>query len=131
MSVYPVYAPADPLGYDRNIVYQVTPDDACVALFAHAGVSSAVFQAPLLMALTVFTPPLAGWSILVGIAVSARARDVRVAQQITTFASFPPVAVAALMSFRVIAQSLPAALGLAAGLVLIDSNGLTGRVGDV
>jgi len=96
---------------------------ACVALFANEGVPSAVFRAPLMLALALFTPLIAGWSILVGIAVSARARDVRVAQQIATFASFPPVAVAALMSFRVIPQSLAVALGLAAGLLLIDSLG--------
>jgi ABC-type transport system involved in multi-copper enzyme maturation permease subunit len=52
---------------------------ACVALFAHPAVSSAVFRAPLLLALALFTPLIAGWSILVGIAVSARSRDVRVA----------------------------------------------------
>jgi ABC-2 type transport system permease protein len=96
---------------------------ACVALFAHPAVSSAVFRAPLLLALALFTPLIAGWSILVGIAVSARSRDVRVAQQIATLASFPPVAVTALMSFGVIPQSLAVALGLAAGLVLVDSLG--------
>jgi ABC-type transport system involved in multi-copper enzyme maturation permease subunit len=96
---------------------------ACAALFSHPGVASAVFQAPLLLALALFTPLIAAWSILVGIAVSARSRDIRVAQQIGTFASLPPVAVAALMSFRVIPQSLPVALGLAAGLVLVDSLG--------
>jgi ABC-type transport system involved in multi-copper enzyme maturation permease subunit len=96
---------------------------ACVALFAHPAVSSAVFQAPLLLALALFTPLIASWSILVGIATSARSRDVRVAQQIATFASFPPVALTALMAFRVVPRSLAAALGLAAGLVLVDSLG--------
>ncbi len=96
---------------------------ACVALFAHPAVSSAVFRAPLLLALALFTPLIAGWSIWVGIATSARSRDVRVAQQIATLASLPPVAVTALMSFRVIPQSLAVALGLAAGLVVVDSLG--------
>jgi ABC-2 type transport system permease protein len=95
----------------------------CVGLFAHAGVSSAVFKAPILLALALFTPLIASWSILVGIATSVRARDVRVAQQIATFASLPPVAVTALMSFRVIPESLSVALGLAAGLLLVDSLG--------
>ncbi len=96
---------------------------ACVELFAHPAVSSAVFRAPLLLALALFTPLIAGWSILVGIAVSARSRDVRVAQQIATLASFPAVGVTALMSFDVIPQSLAVALGLAAGLLVIDSLG--------
>jgi ABC-type Na+ efflux pump permease subunit len=94
-----------------------------VALFAHPAVSSAVFRAPLLLALALFTPLIAGWSIWVGIATSARSRDVRVAQQLATLASLPPVAVTALMSFGVIPQSLAVALGLAAGLVVIDSLG--------
>jgi len=96
---------------------------ACVALFAHPGVSSAVFRAPLLLALGLFTPLIAAWSIWVGIATSARSRDVRVAQQIATLASLPPVAVAALMAFDVIPQTLGVALGLAAVLVLVDSLG--------
>jgi ABC-type Na+ efflux pump permease subunit len=96
---------------------------ACVALFAHAGVPSAVFQAPLLVALALFTPLIAGWAIWAGIAISARARDVRVAQQIATLASLPPVAVTALMSFHVIPENLAVALGLAAGLVVMDGLG--------
>ena len=96
---------------------------ASVATFAHPAVSSAVFQAPPLLALALFTPLIASWSILVGIATSARSRDVRVAQQIATLASLPPVAVAALMAFRVIPQSLAVALGLAAGLLLFDGLG--------
>lgn len=59
--------------------------------------------------------------ILVGIAVSARSRDVRVAQQLATLASLPPVAVTVLMGFGVVPRSLAVALGLAAGLALIDS----------
>ncbi|HTV11863.1 MAG TPA: ABC transporter permease subunit [Acidimicrobiales bacterium] len=96
---------------------------ACVALFAHPGVPSAVFRAPLLVALALFTPLIASWSVWVGIAVSARSRDVRVAQQLATFASLPPVAVAALMAFGLLPQDLPVALGLAAGLVVVDSRG--------
>jgi ABC-type transport system involved in multi-copper enzyme maturation permease subunit len=96
---------------------------ACVALFSHPGVPSAVFRAPLMLALALFTPLIAGWSIWIGVATSARARDVRVAQQIATLASLPPIALVALMSFRVVPQTLPVALGLAAGLVLVDSLG--------
>ena len=96
---------------------------ASVAIFAHAAVVSAVFRAPLLLALALFSPLIATWSICFGIATSARSRDVRVAQQIATLASLPPVAVAALMSFRVIPQNLAVALAVAAGLVVIDSFG--------
>jgi hypothetical protein len=82
-----------------------------------------VDEAPLLLALALFTPLIAGWSIWVGIATSARTRDVRVAQQIATLASLPPVAVTALMSFSVIPQSLSVALAWQPLLVLVDRLG--------
>jgi ABC-2 type transport system permease protein len=95
----------------------------CVAAFARATVASAVFRAPVLLTLVLFTPLLATWSIWVGIAVSARSRDVRVAQQLATFASLPPMAVTALIAFRVVPQSLAVALGLGVGLLVVDSVG--------
>ena len=52
-----------------------------------------------------FTPLLAGWAIWVGIAVSARSTDVRVAQQVTVLGSLPPLAILALMSLSVITES--------------------------
>ncbi|OIQ86176.1 putative ABC transporter ATP-binding protein YbhF [mine drainage metagenome] len=55
-----------------------------------------------------------------GTAVSTRATDVRVAQQTATFASFPPLVLAALMSFGVITPSVRLALILAAALLAID-----------
>jgi hypothetical protein len=52
----------------------------CVAArFAHV-VSAVVWHAPQMLAQVLFTPLLAGWSIWVGIGISARAGDVRVAQ---------------------------------------------------
>jgi ABC-2 type transport system permease protein len=73
-----------------------------------------------------FIPLLAGWSIWAGIAVSTRASDVRVAQQLSVFASLPPLAIVALMAENVITPSLTLALGLAAALLLID--GLAWRI---
>jgi len=43
-----------------------------------------------------------------------------VAQQLATFASFPPLILAALMSFGVVTPSVGLALVLAAGLLAID-----------
>lgn len=51
-------------------------------LFAHAGVASAVLRSSGLLLVLLFTPLMAGWSIWVGIAISARSRDVRAAQQL-------------------------------------------------
>jgi ABC-type Na+ efflux pump permease subunit len=72
-----------------------------VAAFANQNVASEIFQAPRILAQLLLTPLLAGWSIWAGIAVSARSGDVRVAQQIGTLASLPPLAVTALMGFGV------------------------------
>jgi ABC-type transport system involved in multi-copper enzyme maturation permease subunit len=94
---------------------------ASVELFAHANVSSAVFdEHSVLLAQALFTPLLAGWAIWVGIAISARVSDVRVAQQLGTLASIPPLALAALMSFRVIQPTLALALSVGVALLAID-----------
>lgn len=94
---------------------------ACVRLFANAVVATAVFhEGPVLLAQVLFTPLLAGWSIWVGMAASARSSDVRVAQQLGTVGSLPPVAVAALMSFGVIHPSFRIALVMAGALLAID-----------
>ncbi len=93
---------------------------AVVGLFAHPAVADAVFEAPHLLVQLLFTPLLAGWSIWVGTAISARSSDVRVAQQLGTLASLPPLAVTALLSFGVIQQSVALGLGLGAALLLVD-----------
>ena len=96
---------------------------AAAALFARPGVASAVFQGSHLLVQLLFTPLLAGWSIWVGIAISARSADVRVAQQLGVFASLPPLAVVALITLNVLSPSTGLALGLAAALFALDGLG--------
>jgi ABC-type Na+ efflux pump permease subunit len=96
---------------------------AAAALFAHPGIASAVFGGSHVLVQLLFTPLLAGWSIWVGIAISARSADIRVAQQLSVFASLPPLAIVALMSFNVITPSTGLALGLAAALLVLDGFG--------
>ena len=92
-----------------------------ITQFAAApAVATAVLHAPQLPAALVFIPLLAGWAIWVGLAISARATDTRVAQQLSILASLPPVAVAALMSFNVISPTFAVAAALAGGLLVID-----------
>jgi ABC-2 type transport system permease protein len=67
-----------------------------------------------------FIPLLAGWGIWVGIAVSARSTDVRVAQQLSVLGTLPVLAILALMSLNVITVSAGLAVGLAAVLLAID-----------
>jgi ABC-2 type transport system permease protein len=108
--------PAVAVAYTAFAVFLAT-----VRLFAHANVATAVFhQSSVLLAQALFTPLLAGWSIWVGIAISSRSSDVRVAQQLGTLASVPPLAIVALMSFRVIQPTLAVAVGLGVGLLAID-----------
>jgi ABC-type transport system involved in multi-copper enzyme maturation permease subunit len=99
---------------------------ACVGLFARPAVASSLLRAPDLLAQLLFTPLLAGWSIWVGIAISARASDFRVAQQLGILASLPSAVVAALIAFNVIRPTLGLAVVLAVALLL--GNGLGWRI---
>jgi len=96
---------------------------ACVELFAHPGVASALVRGPDLLAQLLFTPLLAGWSIWVGIGISARSSEVRVAQQLGLLASLPSVAVTTLIALNVIHATLGLALGGAAALLLLNRLG--------
>jgi ABC-type transport system involved in multi-copper enzyme maturation permease subunit len=96
---------------------------ACVALFARPAVASALLRGPDLLAQLLFTPLLAGWSILIGMAISARASDFRVAQQLGMLASLPTAVVAALVAFNGIHATLGLAVGLAAALLVADGLG--------
>jgi ABC-2 type transport system permease protein len=66
-----------------------------------------------------FTPLLASWSIWAGISISTRAGDVRVAQQLGVLVSLPPLAVTTLLSLDIIPYTLPIALALAGGLLVL------------
>ncbi len=83
-------------------------------------VSSALWHLPQLLAQLLFTPLLALWSIWVGIAISTRASDVRVAQQLATLAGLPLLGFTSLVSFQVITPSVPLAVGCALALLAID-----------
>jgi len=93
---------------------------AIAALFAHPDMRSAIFAGSHIPVQVAFTPLLAGWSIWVGIAMSARSSDVRVAQQLSVLANLPPVAIVALIGFNVIPPSTGLALGLAGVLLALD-----------
>jgi ABC-2 type transport system permease protein len=87
---------------------------------ANAVIASAVWHAPQVPAELIFIPLLAAWAIWVGLAISSRASDVRVAQQLSTLASLPPIAVTALMSFQVITPTFTLGALLAGSLLVID-----------
>lgn len=93
---------------------------AATALFAHPAIASAIYAGPHVLIQVVFTPLLAGWAVWIGIVVSIRSSDVRVAQQLSVLASLPPLVVLALMSLGVIDDSTPIAIVFAAVLLAVD-----------
>ena len=103
-----------------------------VALFARPNVAGALLQGPDLLAQVLFTPLLAAWSIWVGIAISTRTSDVRVAQQIGMLASLPPVFFAVAFALNLIPPTLGLAIVAAVLLLVLDTLGwrITSRLFD-
>ncbi|HEY6742177.1 MAG TPA: hypothetical protein VI110_07435 [Lapillicoccus sp.] len=99
---------------------------ALVVLFARPGVASALIRGPDIVAQLIFTQLIAAWSIWIGIGISTRANDVRVAQQLSVLASLPMLVVTTLIAFDVIRASL--GLGLALGVALLLLNRLGWRL---
>jgi ABC-2 type transport system permease protein len=91
-----------------------------VRLGAAPVVNDVVWHAPQLLAQLLFIPLLALWAIWVGIGISTRASDVRVAQQLATLAGLPLLGLTALFSYQVVKPSVPLAVGLALALLAVD-----------
>ncbi|MGN6169729.1 MAG: ABC transporter permease [Solirubrobacteraceae bacterium] len=95
----------------------------CTALFASPGVGPALIRGPDIVAQLIFTPLIAAWSIWLGIALSTRCSEVRVAQQLSLLASLPTVAVTSLVAFNVIHASLRLAIVFGVVLLILDRAG--------
>ena len=93
---------------------------AVAGLFARPAIDSAIFAGTHVLVQLLFTPLLAGWAVWVGIAISTRSSDVRVAQQLSVLGSTPPLVIVALVSLDVITVSTVLAIGLAAALLAVD-----------
>jgi ABC-type transport system involved in multi-copper enzyme maturation permease subunit len=90
-------------------------------LFAPAIVVERIWTADQAVAMALLTPALAAFAILVGILISLRSTDFRVAQQLAVLASLPVIGLVALVTFRVIrpnAWLYAAAAGLVALLAV-------------
>jgi ABC-2 type transport system permease protein len=93
-------------------------------LFAtQPGVASAILKPPDIAAQFLYTPLLACLFAWVGIAISTRTTDVRVAQQLTLLGSIPAVVVISLIAFDVIAPTPRLAILVAVALFLADIAG--------
>ena len=93
---------------------------AFVELFAQPDVAAAIIRPPDIVAQVLLTPLLAAWSIWVGIAISTRSSDVRVAQQLSLLADVPVVLLTSLIAFNVIELKPALAVGLVVILVFAD-----------
>jgi ABC-type Na+ efflux pump permease subunit len=91
-----------------------------VELFADSEVVPLVVAPAVILAIALFTPLLAAFSIWVGLAISARSSDVRVAQQLAALAMLPMIGVLWLFAFRVIEPTLAVAMAGVAILVVLD-----------
>ena len=92
-----------------------------VRLFAHPVVASAVFHdGPVILALFLLAPLVAGWAIVAGMAVSVRSSEIRVAQQLGVLTSVPILGTVALLAVGVIRPTFTVAVEFAAALLAID-----------
>lgn len=100
---------------------------AVVGLFVDRTVASALLRwpdvLPDVIAQVLFTPFLALWSIWIGIGISARVSDVRVAQQLGILGSLPAAVVTSLFAFGTIRATAAVAIVCAAALLLLDGLG--------
>lgn len=94
-----------------------------VRLGAGARVVHAVWQLPQALGEVLFAPLLAGWAIAACMTISARSSDIRVAQQLGTFASLPVLGLTVLISFRVIHPTVLLAVAIGAGILVVDAAG--------
>lgn len=89
-------------------------------LWAAPAAFADVWQTPRILMELLFVPLLATWSICVGMAISVRATDVRVAQQLSTLGSLPPLGLAILITFRVIPATVLSAILIGLAFVILD-----------
>jgi ABC-type transport system involved in multi-copper enzyme maturation permease subunit len=94
-----------------------------ISLFSQSSVAAMVLRGPEVLAVVLFTPLLGAWSIWVAIAISTRASEVRVAQQLSMLTALPTIAVTTLISIGVIHATHSLVLALAALLLVADSRG--------
>ena len=93
---------------------------AITVVAAHPSIVVAVLQPPDILAQVLFTPPLALVAIWIGIAISTRTSDLRVAQQLSLLGSLPLILVTSVIAFDVVPASLGLAVGLGAVLLMAD-----------
>jgi ABC-type Na+ efflux pump permease subunit len=92
-----------------------------VNAFAVPEVVDIVVRPAQFVAVILFAPLLSLFSIWVGLAFSARASDVRVAQQLSGLSMLPMLGLLALFTFQVVSPSVQVAVIGAVGLIVLDA----------
>lgn len=92
-----VIAPSVIVGYVVYAVFLVA-----VALFAQPDVSAAILQGQDVIVQIVYTPLLAAAATWIGLAISTRSSDIRVAQQLSILGNLPLIIGAIALAFNVI-----------------------------
>jgi len=90
-------------------------------IFAPQVVVSQIWTVDQAVAMAFLAPALAGFSIVVGILVSLRSSDFRVAQQVAVLASAPVIGFVALATFRVLDPGVGLYAGAAAVVWLVNA----------
>lgn len=93
---------------------------AIVRIWAIPAAADLVFQPAQVLIVFLLDPLLAAFSIWVGLAVSARSSDVRVAQQLSALATLPWFALLSLFTFRILFPTVGLALAAGVLLALVD-----------
>jgi ABC-2 type transport system permease protein len=107
--------PCVSISYALYAIYRLVVVSAAAPVVNHL-----VNQPSQLLAVILFAPLLATFSIWVGLAISVRSNDVRVAQQLSGLAVLPMLGLIALFSFRVLTPSVAVALAGALLLAVFD-----------
>jgi ABC-type Na+ efflux pump permease subunit len=108
--------PTVSIAYGLYLVYAIV-----IRAAATQSVVDLVWQPVQAVAVILFAPLLATFSIWVGLGISARSSDVRVAQQLAALAMLPVLGLTALFTFRVISPTITVAVVGALLLVVIDA----------
>ena len=108
--------PTVSIAYGLYLVYAIV-----IRTSAIPAVVDLVWQPAQALAVILFAPLLATFSIWVGLAISARSSDVRVAQQLAALAMLPVLGLTALFTFRVISPTVTVAVAGAILLVVVDA----------
>jgi ABC-type Na+ efflux pump permease subunit len=93
---------------------------AAVAVSGRSEILSAILGGPDLIVQVVYTPLLAALSTWIGLAISTRASDVRVAQQLSVLGSLPLLAGAILLAFGMVEVTTSLLVVVGAVLLVAD-----------